>query len=105
MGENVEIKVLTRSDLFAANLFAAKLSYPANLLELVSYQNFNSADLTNSYLPVNNWVEQFFDNETGQASFVAGIPSPGYITQAGAASPILVSLTFKAKVGRAVCTW
>lgn len=55
----------------AANLFKASLKFDPSSLEVVRIEK--SASLT-------NWIEDFYNNSTGDVSLVAGLPNPGLKT-------------------------
>ncbi len=86
----ITVDILVRSDVETTNLFAAKLNFPADILELSSFQTNHQGAM-----PVSNWVEQVVDNQTGEASFIGGIPTPGYKTNTSDSSPVFVTLTFR----------
>lgn len=92
-GEEFTVDILVRSDIDAANLFAAKITFPPDLLEVTARQT-NQAGA----IPISNWVEQYLDHTNGLVSFVGGIPSPGYQTTADQSAPKLATIYFRAKV-------
>lgn len=82
---DVDVRVSSQDE--GANLFVAKLSFnPANL-EVVSIQKGTA---------LNNWTEDYFNNQTGVISLVAGTPSPGLQTTSGN-DPLFAKITFKGK--------
>lgn len=83
------VSLNARSDVTASNLFVGKLKFPSNLLEVVSI------DYTNTF--VQSWVEQFYDNSTGDISLIGAVPDPGYKTDFGVDSPNMATITFRAK--------
>lgn len=95
-GMDTTIHILVRSDIEAANIFSAQISYPANLLEIVSS---NSSVNDSTYIPIeeDDWLEEYIDNNNGKASFIGGLPDPGYRTSPTTGSVKLISLTFRAK--------
>ena len=80
--------LIGHSDEEAANLFSAKINFPANLVEVESI-NTNDTFVT-------SWAEKFYDNTTGQISLVGGIPNPGYKSEATESGEMAI-ITFKAK--------
>src|SRR3989344_698760 len=86
-GQQFTLNLMARSDVDAANLFAGKFFYPAQALEVVSI------DTTGSF--VTQWVEQFYDNTSGELSMIGGIPNPGFQTTGSDA--LMATVTFRAK--------
>ncbi|MBI2338339.1 hypothetical protein HYU95_04110, partial [Candidatus Daviesbacteria bacterium] len=43
------------------------------------------------------WVEDFYDNTTGEISLVGGVPDPGYKTSVGGESALMATIVFSAK--------
>jgi hypothetical protein len=70
VGQEFTIPVYARSDIENANLFVAKINFPANLLEVISIDDNESF--------ISTWAEQFYDNQTGQISLVGGVATPGF---------------------------
>lgn len=97
VGDEVRVTVLVRSDSDAANLFVSRLKFPADLLEArsINLQPQGGGSFIKDWF-ITNWVENAFDNTTGSASLVGGVPSPGFKTTAGQ-SPVLAELIFRAK--------
>ncbi len=87
VGQEFNVPVYARSDIENSNVFAAKINFPANLLEVVSVNDDSSF--------ITSWVEQFYDNQTGQLSLVGGVPNPGYKTNNSDA--VMAIVRFKAK--------
>jgi hypothetical protein len=87
VGQEFNVPVYARSDIENSNVFAAKINFPANLLEVVSVNDDTSF--------ITSWVEQFYDNQTGQLSLVGGVPNPGYKTNNTDA--VMAVVRFKAK--------
>lgn len=96
VGEEVEIQLLVRSDIDAANLFAAKLQFPADLLEVVSINHPERTYIMNPYM-IKNWIEKSFDNQTGTISLAGGVPNPGFQSSLSEPAPLMADITFKAK--------
>ncbi len=86
-GQEFTVPVQLRSDTENANLFVAKINFPASLLEVVGINDDNSV--------ITTWAEQFYDNTTGQISLVGGVPSPGFKSNNTPAS--MATITFRAK--------
>ncbi len=82
------VDVIARSDFNSANLFSANLNFPTNSLEVVSVAK--STNLT-------QWVEEFYDNTTGEVRLTGGLPDPGYKTTVGVPGLEIASITFRAK--------
>ena len=88
VGQEFQVKLLVRSDTDPANLFTAKLGFPAK------YLSVSRVDTTNSF--VKNWVENRFDNNIGTISLIGGVPTPGIGTKVGSSSALMATITFKA---------
>lgn len=84
VGDIIEVKLVVRSDIDAANLFAAKLNYDPQFLHLDRF------DVTPF---ITNWVEQY-RGDPGQISLVGGVPAPGFQTQTNSAPAKMASLYF-----------
>ncbi|MCL5784463.1 MAG: dockerin type I domain-containing protein [Patescibacteria group bacterium] len=102
VGDTFKVSVLARSDSDAANLFVAKLRFPADLLQAT---NIDLKPKTgNSFISswfVTNWVENVFDNKLGSVSLVGGVPNPGFKTEPQASPSAMAEITFTAKKGGA----
>lgn len=86
-GQEFSVRVMSETDTDPANTFVGKVNFPANLLSV------SRIDTSGSF--ISNWVENYFDNNTGVISLVGGIPSPGYKTSG---SPgLLATAYFTAK--------
>ncbi len=70
--QEIPVQVKVRTDTDSANTFVAKFSFPVNLLAVTRI------DITGSF--ISSWVEQYYDNNTGQISLSGGLPNPGYQT-------------------------
>lgn len=106
VGEAVEVDLLVRSDIDAANLFAAKLQFPADLLEVVSINHPDVTVLPYPNIIIKNWIEESFDNQTGKISLVGGIPNPGFQSSLSEPALVMAKITFKAKaVGTATISF
>lgn len=122
LGQKVRISVLVRSDIDAANLFAAKLTFPTNILEIeeiIAGENNNCTSRPGCLdsrpackIPepaegwctsdggaffIKNWVEKVYDNKAGTISLVGGVPNPGYTTTVGQPGGKMVEIVFKTK--------
>ncbi len=98
VGDQVAVKIVIRSDVAATNLFAAKMQFPKDLLAV------DRIDYTNSIIvnPNGLWIEQYFDNSTGEISLVAGYSDPGFQTNPSSAGAPMAVIYFKAlKTGSA----
>ncbi len=69
----IAVNLLIHSDEQAANLFATRVSFPSQYLELIKVAT-SSASLSAK------WIETKVDNQTGNIDLIAGIPSPGIKT-------------------------
>lgn len=58
-----------------SNLFSTNLTFPFNLLQVESIET-SSPNPNKNYF-VTNWLEKYYDNQTGQISLVGGVPNPG----------------------------
>lgn len=88
------ILVQVKADIAAANLFVAKLKFPANLLEVTKIDTSNVYQ-GNTF--VTNWVETTYDNNAGTISVVGGVPAPGFQTELGSNPYNMVHIIFKPK--------
>lgn len=88
-GEEFEVKLYVRSDIDEANLFQAKMKFPANLVDVTGIKTDNGF--------IKNWVENFYDNNTGEISLAGGVPAPGFQTKFGGESALMSTIVFKAK--------
>ena len=86
-GEEYAVKLYVRSDKNEANLFAAKLTFNKDILEVARI------DKSGSF--ISSWSEEFIDNNAGEISLVGGVPTPGYKT-AGSDS-LMATIVFKGK--------
>lgn len=71
----------------AANLFAAKMSFDKDALEVVRIEKGTT---------LTTWAEEFFNNQTGKISLVAGKPTPGLKTTEGN-DTLMAKIIFRAK--------
>lgn len=88
VGKTLPVKVLIRSDIDAANLVAVKLKFPVNLLTVIS--------ITKDKTTIKTWVEEYYDNQTGEISLIAAVPNPGFKTDVGK-NLTLATINFRAK--------
>ncbi len=93
VGEAFSVKVYARTDFVESNLFLAKLSFPTEVVEV------ESIDYTNSF--IQSWVEQFYDNSTGEISLVGGMFDPGYKTSPQTGGALIATINFKSKTTQA----
>lgn len=118
LGQKIRVSLFVRSDIDAANLFAAKLKFPTNILEveeIITGIN-SSCELRPACLDANpackipepaegwckqyfikNWVEKNSDNKTGTISLIGGVPAPGYKTTTGQPSAKMAEIVLKTK--------
>ncbi len=87
--EEFDVKVYVRSDVETANLFTARINFPADLVEVTQINTEGSF--------IQNWVENYYDNATGEISLTGGVPTPGYQTQEGGEAGLMATIIFKAK--------
>lgn len=87
IGGQVEVKVVVRSDIAAANLFNAKINFNKDILEVDKIGYLNTF--------ISNWVEQSIDNLGGTISLVGGVPNPGYQTTTGNEPGLMAVVYFK----------
>ncbi len=71
-GQEFAVKIYTRSDVDAANLWVADITYPKDSLEVVRVDKTGSV--------ISSWATEHFDNQSGEATLVGGIPDPGLKT-------------------------
>lgn len=89
--EEFTVKLYARSDIETANLFTAKMTFPKDLVVVKEIQIESEGSF------IKNWVENFYDNNTGDISLVGGVPSPGLQTQTGGESSLMATIVFRAK--------
>lgn len=87
--EEFAVKLYARSDIETANLFTAKMIFPKDIVTVKEIQTNDSF--------IKNWVENFYDNNTGEISLVGGVPSPGYQTRIDGPSGLMAIIIFRAK--------
>jgi|GEM_PF-1410627 len=87
--EEFKVEVFVRSDIDDANLFKAKIKFPADLIEVVNIK------IERSF--IQNWVEQNYDNDQGMIFLVGGVPAPGFKTTQGQDSALMATIIFKTK--------
>ncbi|MBI2404946.1 hypothetical protein HYV22_02090 [Candidatus Gottesmanbacteria bacterium] len=87
--EEFQVQLLVRSDIDEANLFKAKITFPADLVEIISISTDKSF--------IQNWVENFYDNSSGQISLTGGVPAPGFKTEQGQDSALMATIIFRTK--------
>ncbi len=90
--EEFEVKLYARSDIETANLFTAKMTFPKDLVEVKEIREEKSFGPNTI-----NWVEDFYDNNTGEISLTGGVPAPGYQTQVNGPAGLMATITFRAK--------
>ncbi|MBI2020724.1 hypothetical protein HYS94_04940 [Candidatus Daviesbacteria bacterium] len=88
VGDTIETKVLVRSDIEPANLFAAKLKFDKDLIAV------EKIDTSASF--IKNWVEQAVDKNTGTISLVGGVPNPGFQTNVSSPPAPMAKIYFRA---------
>lgn len=93
VGTSLRVLVAVKSDIDAANLFAAKLKFPVDLLQ-VSFIETDQVNINNVGF-ISNWVEKTFNNQTGEVSLVGGVPNPGYQTDPNNPPSTMVAIDFK----------
>lgn len=90
--EEFAVNLYARSDIETANLFTAKMTFPKDLVEV---KEIVTAPTQGNF--IKNWVETFYDNNTGEISLTGGVPSPGYQTTVGGESAQMATIVFRAK--------
>lgn len=91
VGEEARIDLYFRSDIDPVNLLVAKLKFPQDLLEVTRIDHSGTEPL------ISRWVEEYYDNNTGEISLVGGIPNPGFKTELGGFTPLVSRIYFKTK--------
>lgn len=85
-GETTTLRIVVNTEGVAVNNAEAKLSFPSDVIEVVSTSKAGSI--------LSLWVEDVsFSNSAGIITFNGGIPTPGYIGSQG----LVVSVVVKAK--------
>lgn len=108
VGDRITASVLVKSDNDAANLFVAKMRFPADLLQVVNVDFKPKLDVgqvatdgaRTSFISnwfVTNWVENTFNNNTGAVSLVGGVPNPGFQTSPDTEGALMADIIFEAK--------
>ncbi len=97
VGREVAVSITARSDFDSANLFVAKLKFDKDLLR-VSRIDTNTGFII-------NWVEQHYDNNTGEISLTGGIPPQGIQTQVGGAGQMALIYFVALKEGKAAISF
>ena len=87
VGQEFEVKVLSRSDIDNANLWNATITFPKNLVEVVRINK------TGSF--ITSWTEEFFSNTTGEISLTGGVTSPGFKTNLN--QGLMATIVFRTK--------
>lgn len=93
------VDVVIQSDIDSANLFATRLSFEEDSLEVVAIAS-SSADLTDEtrIYPATEWIDASYNNTDGLINLVAGIPQQGLKTNPqDQTQQILATIYFKAK--------
>ena len=86
VGDTVNVKVLVNTQSQAINNAEAIISFPNDLLEVVSTSKSGSI--------FSLWVEEpTFSNDNGVVNFNGGVPTPGYSGSGGT----IINITFRAK--------
>ena len=73
-GQKFRVDIWARSDVDPANLFVAKLKFPADLLQVVEINKRGAQSF------VNQWIDSVYDNDKGEVSLVGGVNPPGLLT-------------------------
>lgn len=100
--ESLAVNVLARSDKESANLFAARVNFPADMLEVEKIAT-SSADLPDGKIPDNGVITKFIADkwlqnsvENGQVTLIGGVANPGIQTSPNT-KYILAVVYFKQK--------
>lgn len=106
LGDEIRVTVLARSDTDSANLFVARLKFPADILEAkkVDLQPQGESTFIKDWF-VTNWVENAFDNKNGSVSLVGGVPHPGFKTPDGIPKLVADVVFTSKKVGSATVSF
>lgn len=97
VGREVAVSIMVRSDFDSANLFVAKLKFDKDLLRV------SRIDTNTGF--IKNWVEQHYDNNTGEISLAGGIPTPGIQTQVGSSGHMALIYFVALKEGKAAISF
>lgn len=96
-GDQFTVQVLVHSDFDAANQFAAKLKFPADKFEVLGLTTAApEVSVPENIYPIKSWLEEFYDNSTGEISLVGGVPDPGIKTEPSF-KYIMASVQFRVK--------
>lgn len=90
--EEFEVNVFVRSDIEEANLFVARMKFPEDLVEV---KEIKTGGNLGSF--VTKWVEEFYDNKTGEIALSGGAPDPVFKTEIGKKSGLMATIVFRAK--------
>lgn len=97
-GEKVHVILVVRADTEEANLFAAKIKFPTDLLSVDAINVSNDPnDTSGSGYFIKNWVEKYYDNIDGDISLVGGVPAPGLRTMVSNPPLAMADIIFTAK--------
>lgn len=95
-GSVVKVDLYARSDIEAANLFSAKINFPADLIQVTSIELLKEVPQSPIKSIIQNWVENTYDNSAGTISLTGGVPNPGIKSEVG--SPLYIAtIIFQAK--------
>ena len=86
-GQEFSVKIYTRTDVDAANLWVTDITFPEDTLEVVGIDKTGSV--------VDSWATEHFDNQLGEITLVGGIPTPGLKTNKQ--NSLLSTIIFKGK--------
>lgn len=95
------VDVIIHSDQKAANIFATRLSFAADTLEVISIAP-SSPDLndTKRVYPATEWMDASFNNTEGFVNLISGVPQAGLKTSpTDPNEQLLATIYFKAKKG------
>lgn len=90
--DQIRVDLLVHSDIDESNLFAARISFPNDLLEVTGLETGQKEKQLISF-----WADKSFNNSTGKISLIGGIPTPGLKTKVDNSDPVMATITFKPK--------
>lgn len=105
-GQKIVVSVLANSDIHPSNLFVAKLSFPADKVEVESikpltFQDKYDANCDNKIGGgfIKSWLQHSYNNQTGKISLIGGVPTPGFKTDNPEQAALMACIVFKTKTG------
>jgi hypothetical protein len=93
LGEVFPVDIVVHSDVEAANLFAAKLEYPASLKVVRVATNSAQANSGGEYF-VQKWLKIDINNSSLETNIIGGVPNPGLLTDSNSPQKMILATVF-----------